>query len=48
LLIDWIGNRTLYIVIYCVAAVVAVVSAYKMWMALRHMKEAEKPIVAEE
>lgn len=46
LLIDWIGNRKIYIAVYCVALLVAFVSAYKMWKALRRMKEAERNAVA--
>ena len=42
LLIDLIGNRTLYGAIYLVALVVAGLSAYKIWEALRRMKAAEK------
>lgn len=42
LLIDWIGNDRIYAAIYVVALVVAFVSAYKMWQALRKLKETER------
>lgn len=42
LLIDWVGSDRIYVAIYVVALVVAFVSAYKMWQALRKLKEAER------
>ena len=42
LLIDAVGNRTLYVVIYIVALAVFVVSGYGVLVALRRLKEAEK------
>lgn len=39
---EWVGNRTLYAVIYAVALFVAVFSACKMHGALRRLKETEK------
>lgn len=42
LLIDWVGNDRIYAAIYVVALVVAFVSAYKMWQALRKLKETER------
>jgi len=41
-LIELVGNRTLYAVIYVVALVVAAFSAYKIHGTLRQLKEAEK------
>ena len=42
LLIDRVGSKGLYAVIYGAALIVAALSAWKMWTALRRMKEAEK------
>ncbi len=41
LLIDRVGSKGLYAAIYGVALIVAGLSAWKMWTALRQMKEAE-------
>ncbi len=41
LMIDWIDSKGVYVVIYCAALIVAGLSAWKMWAALRRMKEAE-------
>lgn len=41
-LIELVGNRTLYAVIYAVALFVAVFSAYKIYGTLRRLKEAEQ------
>ncbi|MCM1301329.1 MAG: CPBP family intramembrane metalloprotease [Alistipes senegalensis] len=41
-LAELVGNRTLYAVLYAVALVVAVFSAYKIHGTLRQLKEAEK------
>ena len=42
LFIDLVGNRTLYGAIYIAALAVAAFSAYKIWEAMRRMKQAEK------
>ncbi len=42
LMIDRVGSKGLYAVIYGAALIVAGLSAWKMWAALRRMKEAEK------
>ncbi len=41
LMIDRVGSKGIYAAIYCVALIVAGLSAWKMWKALRQMKEAE-------
>lgn len=41
-LVELVGNRTFYAVLYAVALVVAVFSAYKIHGTLRQLKEAEK------
>lgn len=46
LMIDRIGSKGIYAAIYCVALIVAALSAWKMGTALRQMKEAEKNQVA--
>lgn len=46
LLIDMIGNKTLYWVIYIGAAVVTVVSGWMVWRTLRRLRErAENPVL---
>lgn len=42
LLIDLVGSRTLYVLIYIAALALSAVSGYMMLRALRRMKEAEK------
>ena len=42
MLIDWIGSRTLYGILYAAALIVAGLSVWKMAGALRRMKAAEK------
>ena len=42
LLIDLVGSRTLYVLIYIAALALSAVSGYMMVRTLRRMKEAEK------
>ena len=42
LLIDLVGSRTLYVLIYIAALALSAVSGYMMLRTLRRMKEAEK------